>query len=527
MPVLRYDTGNPGATLISGVGDALANALNPKTRAEAYLLQQHLMLQNLQYQQELRKQAAQQTAIAQYGHIVPPDQMPMITNMIYQGASIDDINRQAALSSGHLVDATTPEAYAQNREYYIRVFRKLPEDGLIDAGPNTIAANNQIRAQQSGAVAGAQTSGQQIATQTAIANPVPGYVQGLGDVEKAKAAGTEQGKASVMGLPLNEPRVLPYNPLSSDQITKMGAKVMPDGSVQIPPAVSYGRPTTILRPLGNGQYQFGQMPGEAEAAVAYQKANEGALQDAASTSKLQAAQKLGAQLDQLQDITGAIKSYGSGQIPAAVLNAINARWGTAFTDKQSLIKQAKQILTTEIAQARQELGIKYLAGPEMPVAQAAVGSPTDPPDAIARVIGNNRADIQAALDQGTDAQKVLRGQMSYDDYTALNNQRGANLGQHQKEFLEDSLNKYRDAGALPRPTPPPVAQPHPAPVLSPPPPPASIVSPAVAQPVVPPPPAPVVSSEPQPPAPVANPPPAAPKPNWTWNATTGRAEPTP
>jgi hypothetical protein len=526
MPVLRYDTGNPGATLISGVGDALANALNPKTRAEAYLLQQHLMLQNLQYQQELRKQAAQQTAISQYGHIVPPDQMPMITNMIYQGAPIDDINRQAALSSGQLIDAATPEAYAHNREYYIRVFRKLPEDGLIDAGPNTLAANNQVRAQQAGAVAGATTSGQQIATQTAIANPVPGYIQGQADIEKAKAAGAKQGDVSVMGLPLNEPRVLPYNPLSSDQITKMGAKVMPDGSVQIPAAVSYGRPTTILRPLGNGQYQFGQMPGEADAAVAYQKANEGALQDASSTSKLQAANKLGAQLDQLQDITGAIKSYGSGQIPAAVLNAINTRWGTAFTDKQSLIKQAKQILTTEIAQARQELGIKYLAGPEMPVAQAAVGSPTDPPDAIARVIGNNRADIQAALDQGTDAQKVLRGQMSYDDYIALNNQRGANLGQHQKEYMDDSLNRYRDAGALPKaPAAPVTQQPVPAPVLSPPPPP--VVSSTQPVPPVPVPPAPV----PVPPASEANPPPPPvappPKVNWIWNSATGKAEPAP
>lgn len=165
MPVLRYDTGNPAGDMLSGIGAALANAMNPKTRWEAYALQQRIMLEQFEYQQKLRAYAAMNAARDQYSHIVPPDQMPEIANLIYQGAPFDQINKAAALASGHLIDDTSPEAYAKNLDFYLRVFGTPPKDGLIDAGPVTIAANNKIRAGQAGAVSEAQRGGELTATQ--------------------------------------------------------------------------------------------------------------------------------------------------------------------------------------------------------------------------------------------------------------------------------------------------------------------------------------------------------------------------
>src|SRR4029077_11830345 len=87
----------------------------------AYQLQQQMFLEQERLRQEQRVHAAQQQAINQWAHIVPPDKLPQIANMIYQNAPYDQVARAAAQLSGNLIVKTDPESIAANIRYMEKV----------------------------------------------------------------------------------------------------------------------------------------------------------------------------------------------------------------------------------------------------------------------------------------------------------------------------------------------------------------------------------------------------------------------
>ena len=96
MPFLRMPQDDSLAETLGRLGDALGNSLNPLNSLRAYDIQQQLFLRRQQLEQMQRENAAKQAAIQQWGHIVPPEKLPQIAAMIYQGAPYDQVARAAA-----------------------------------------------------------------------------------------------------------------------------------------------------------------------------------------------------------------------------------------------------------------------------------------------------------------------------------------------------------------------------------------------------------------------------------------------
>jgi hypothetical protein len=170
MPFLRQDGDTSIGDTLSNLGRSLGEAFNPLNRMRAYDIQQQIWLRNEQLRQEQRKNAAQLAAVRQYGHLVPPDKLPMIANMIYQNAPYEQINLAAAQASGGMTDDTSDAGTAANIAWYNKVNPHAPWDKPYPppVGPKTMAAMNDISAQQKGKEAASTTFGTNTAKQAAI-----------------------------------------------------------------------------------------------------------------------------------------------------------------------------------------------------------------------------------------------------------------------------------------------------------------------------------------------------------------------
>ena len=93
---------------LSNLGRSLSENFNPLNTIRAYDMQQQMFLREQQLMQMQRENQARQAAIQQWGHIVPPDKLPQIMLMIYQGAPCDQVARAAGQLSGQLVDDPNP-----------------------------------------------------------------------------------------------------------------------------------------------------------------------------------------------------------------------------------------------------------------------------------------------------------------------------------------------------------------------------------------------------------------------------------
>ena len=139
-------------------------------RLQAYQIQQRIALEQQQIIQAQRENAAKQSAINQWGHIVPADKLPQIANMIYQGAPYDQVARAAAQLSGNLVD--DPNAMQQNIRYIEQLTGKpydYATNGPPVAGPNTAKQANDWQVDQAGKKAGATALGTETGKQAAVA----------------------------------------------------------------------------------------------------------------------------------------------------------------------------------------------------------------------------------------------------------------------------------------------------------------------------------------------------------------------
>jgi hypothetical protein len=176
MPFLRMSNDNSLAETLGNLGRSLSGALNPLNQLRGYQLQQRMFLEQEQLRQLQREGAAKTAAVQQWGHIVPPDKLPQIAAMIYQGAPYDQIARAAAQLSGNLVD---DPARMQDNIRYIEQITGKPYDYATEgppvAGPNTAKAHDDWKVQQAGATAGA-TRGAEIGAEQASRAPLSGMV---------------------------------------------------------------------------------------------------------------------------------------------------------------------------------------------------------------------------------------------------------------------------------------------------------------------------------------------------------------
>ena len=199
MPVLRIGgdntLGNTFGPLIQGLG----SAWDPKTRAEAYELQQRIWLQQYTLWLEQRKAAAQEAATQTYAKAVSPEGMPVIHNMIISGASEADVAKAAARYSHSYIDELTPEADAFNRQRYENINGKTYEGSTpLAVGPVTEANARALENQQTLARAQAEAQGRQNVTGIDITTPhyFPGPINPTGAQPSASTPTTQASTAA-------------------------------------------------------------------------------------------------------------------------------------------------------------------------------------------------------------------------------------------------------------------------------------------------------------------------------------------
>ena len=179
MPVLRMPQDNTLAETLGNLGQALTSNFDPLNRLRAYDVQQQIAIRQQQVIQAQRENAAKQAAIGQWGHIVPPDKLPQIANMIYQGAPYDQVARAAAQLSGNLVDDPSPAGLQKNIRYIEQITGK-PYDyatlGPPVAGALTAQAANDWKVSQAGKTAASTSLGTKTGEQAANAGLNAGQI---------------------------------------------------------------------------------------------------------------------------------------------------------------------------------------------------------------------------------------------------------------------------------------------------------------------------------------------------------------
>ena len=194
---------NTLAETLGNLGNSIGNAFDPLKRLQAYQIQQRIALEQQQIIQAQRENAAKQSAINQWGHIVPSDKLPQIANMIYQGAPYDQVARAAAQLSGNLVD--DPDAMQQNIRYIEQLTGKpydYATNGPPVAGPNTAKQANDWKVNQAGATAASTSLGQKTGEQAAVA---PLLSQLKDDTSPEATAGNIKIMETINGKPWDQP----------------------------------------------------------------------------------------------------------------------------------------------------------------------------------------------------------------------------------------------------------------------------------------------------------------------------------
>ena len=190
---------NTLAETLGNLGNSIGNAFDPLKRLQAYQIQQRIALEQQQIIQAQRENAAKQSAINQWGHIVPSDKLPQIANMIYQGAPYDQVARAAAQLSGNLVD--DPNAMQQNIRYIEQLTGKpydYATNGPPVAGPNTAKQANDWKVNQAGAdrcVDVARAKDRRTGRRGASAQPVEGRHVARSDRRQHQNHGDDQRQA--------------------------------------------------------------------------------------------------------------------------------------------------------------------------------------------------------------------------------------------------------------------------------------------------------------------------------------------
>jgi hypothetical protein len=370
MPILRLHNDPTLTNAFGPMIDAIGNSWDPKTRAEAYALQQRIFLERFQLMQEQQKNDAANRAVQYYSSVVPADKLPVIESLVRQGAGYDQVARAAADLGTNYIDSTDAAAKAFNLQRYQRLNGgKMPDSPLtLVVGANTQAQRQAEEAQQ----------------------------------KQAEARGTARGTLQGAGIDVNKQLLFPEgdNPLApvtasatapGGQQSTGAASGQPAPKTQISnPAAPYEVPTTIVQQTASGVLT-GASDVEGTKAINTQRKSD--LDQAVNEGR--AATKLKVVLGQIQQLATYLNASGlSGQADAAWRNWMQQTFGVAVGDKAEAQRQLSILLKDQLPALRSESGITRVAGPEIKLMGGMTGLETDTP----RVLLGTTAREQAVAD---------------------------------------------------------------------------------------------------------------------------------
>ena len=369
-----------------------------------------------------------------------------------------------------MIDEDTPAAALHNQQIYQTVYGKPPENGLVDAGPITAAANKARMAVQQGLIEQAKATGGQQARQALVslykddptadaANravysvlnngaqfeagmPVPvgpntnaAYNKALGNRQETQAEAEARGK--ILGGGVTAPTTIP-NPSQLPPTTNPNlqptatpapapaptpapapAPVPAPVSTSAPAPASSNTVTSVSVPNPSAPFApptpvTRQTPAGTIIGQTAPEAEAATATTKARSDQLQQAMDEGAtasrlkvKLGQLRDLSTIAQTGGAvGQFNADIAMRL-AKAGYVVGDRASALKAMDQILNTEIPDLRKQAGIQRLAGPEIVAVGKQIGSANLPPDVLNNIIANEEAAADTQIQRRVNAQRTL------------------------------------------------------------------------------------------------------------------------
>jgi hypothetical protein len=465
MPVLRMQD-NSMSEALSSLASQLANNFSPKTRAEAYLLQQRIFLEQLQVEEKRKQMAAVQAATAAFGRLVDndPNKVSIIASHLLHGGSAEDALKLAIkLTPEKWMDADTPEAWKHNMARLAQA--NIPWDKPYPPAVGPVSAKAQAdmiaaqeeqksRATEGGKLkAGEEQRGRyQYVDDPSPAGrkanldkwymthsePPPSGVVDAGPATRqyidSRALGLSEAEAlakargETLGRPQEgkfiDPNLLPRAPTAPDPITGVlaqpqtagGAPAMPPGAK---PTAGGGwtvtraspLPGTYAQPIPETTYTPGvgtritEGPGEATARAERDK------QEQARFGKYADAEKSMAELDDRVSQAILLTQYRnlSKTAPDQANNVVARLLAEhkIYVSNDAMARDAlNHLLQSELPELVREANARF-AGPEIKPLTAITGDADQPASVLLSNLARQQTYAQRALESAREASRVL------------------------------------------------------------------------------------------------------------------------
>jgi len=463
MPVLRMQD-NSMSEALSSLASQLANNFSPKTRAEAYLLQQRIFLEQLQVEEKRKQMAAVQAATAAFGRLVDndPNKVSIIASHLLHGGSAEDALKLAIrLTPEKWDDRDTPDAWKHNMARLAQA--NIPWDKPYPpaVGPVTAKVQADMIAAQEGQKAQATEGGKLKAGEEqrgryqyvddpspagrkanldkwymTHSEPPPGGVVDAGPATRqyidSRALGLSEAEAlakargETLGRPQEgkfiDPNLLPRAPTAPDPITgvlaqpQTGAPVMPSGAKPTPGGgwtVTRASPApgTYAQPIPETTYTPGvgtriaEGPGEATARAERDKTEQ------ARFGKYADAEKAMAELDDRVSQAILLTQYRnlSKTAPDQANNVIARLLADhkVYISNDAMARDAlNHLLQSELPELVREANARF-AGPEIKPLTAITGDADQPASVLLSNLARQQTYAQRALESAREASRVL------------------------------------------------------------------------------------------------------------------------
>jgi len=455
---------NSMSEALSSLASQLANNFSPKTRAEAYLLQQRMFLEQLQVEEKRRQMAAVQAATASFGRLVDndPNKVSIIANHLLHGGSAEDALKLAIkLTPEKWDDRDTPDAWKHN-------IARLNQNGVNwdkpyppAVGPVTAKVQADAIAAQEGQKSQAQEGGKLKAAEEqrgryqyvddpspagrkanldkwymTHSEPPPKGVVDAGpatrqysdnrDLGMSEAEALAKARGETLGRPQDgkifDPNLLPRAPTAPDPNTgvlaqpQAGAPAMPPGATPTPGGGwsvtrASSLPGTYAQPIPETSYTPGvgtriaEAPGEA---AARGKRDE---QEQARFARYADAEKPMAQLDDRVSQAILLAQYRnlSKTAPDQAVNLANRLLSEhkIYVTNDAMARDAlNHLLQAELPELVKEANARF-AGPEIKPFAAITGDADQPAAVLLNNLARQQVYARRAMDSAQEASRVL------------------------------------------------------------------------------------------------------------------------
>lgn len=487
MPVLRYSGDTSIGQSLGNIGSALGQALDPKLRAQAQMLQIEMQLHLLQMRELQRKFGARDDLKHIYSSL-PPDRQAKFNYMIEHDVPMSDIEKEVGLQA--LTDPSSDQLTPQQLKNNIQ---------------NTIRLTGQPYDKTYGPIVGPSTMGAATRTQQ----------QQQYETERAKASGTAAGG----GITTKEERIFPLGPAGTfqpqgfDPVTGQPTNVapIPGASPVAPPAqtppvspaaqaapassgstanitsgqsggtlnVSSGGAGTAVaagggglaggssggagiagtlpspvRNLPGGGQVTGYNPVDVAASGENTKINTAELTNALEGGPQGYRTK--ATIEQIRQLAPLAQNEGPWGAAESVAGKWLAERGVIVTNSQEARARIKLLLNGLIPNVRQEAGVTRVAQPEIKLLGNMIGSEQMPWSVLSSVLNGEDALADIQIQNYNNANRVLgrdkvNGPMDMADYTAAKT--GAYSGINDKiTDLNAAYGHIHDVASAPGPS---------------------------------------------------------------------------